>query len=342
MIANPPVRIAVSAAGRHAGLAQALSALLARSSRRAWMVDCVDLASLPDGPDVLVQVVDAQALAPALAQLGAMRLRHPNCCSLEVLEGLDPDALRALLSAGASDFVSVSVVADELWVRVQRLLGDIARTPLAGAALDLPDLIGTSPAFASQVARLPMIARYDVAVLLLGETGTGKEVFAQSAHYLSPRAGNAWIAVNCGAIPGELVEDELFGHVRGAYTQAHAARPGLIREAEGGTLFLDEIDALPCSAQVKLLRFLQDKQYRPVGSSSVAHADVRVFAGRSSQGVRGISMGEGDRAISMTILEHVEADAAERSAYLKWSVAERRAASANRLSETRLVSLSPR
>jgi two-component system response regulator GlrR len=143
---------------------------------------------------------------------------------------------------------------------------------------DLPDLIGHSPAFVEQVARLPMLARYDVGVLLLGETGTGKEVFAQAAHYLSARSGQPWVAVNCGAIPADLVEDELFGHVRGAYTHAHASRAGLIREAEGGTLFLDEIDALPPGAQVKLLRFLQDKQYRLVGSSTQVQADVRVIA----------------------------------------------------------------
>lgn len=139
-------------------------------------------------------------------------------------------------------------------------------------------LIGSSPVFLKQVSKLPTIAGCDAGVLILGETGTGKEVCAQAIHYLSARASKPWIAVNCGAIPNELVEDELFGHVRGAYTAAHAARHGLVREAEGGTLFLDDIDALAHGAQAKLLRFLQEKEYRSVGSNTVHRADVRVIA----------------------------------------------------------------
>ncbi len=139
-------------------------------------------------------------------------------------------------------------------------------------------LVGTSPAFVAALARLPRYARCDAGVLILGETGTGKEVCAQALHYASARAGGPFVAVNCAAIPGELVEDELFGHVRGAYTHAHAARSGLVAEAEHGTLFLDEIDALPLAAQAKLLRFLQDQQYRPVGSSQSRQAHVRVVA----------------------------------------------------------------
>ncbi len=139
-------------------------------------------------------------------------------------------------------------------------------------------LVGGSEVFVAALARLPRYARCDAGVLILGETGTGKEVCAQALHYASARAGGPFVAVNCAAIPGELVEDELFGHVRGAYTHAHAARSGLVAEAEQGTLFLDEIDALPLAAQAKLLRFLQDQQYRPVGSSQSRQAHVRVVA----------------------------------------------------------------
>jgi len=101
---------------------------------------------------------------------------------------------------------------------------------------------------------------------------------AQAIHYASRRARGPWVAINCAAIPPELVEDELFGHVRGAYTHAVGSRHGLVREAEGGTLFLDEIDSMPLAAQAKLLRFLQDKQYRVVGASALHTADVRVVA----------------------------------------------------------------
>jgi len=123
-----------------------------------------------------------------------------------------------------------------------------------------------------------VLAGCDAGVLVLGETGTGKEIFAQAVHYSSARSSRPWVAVNCGAIPAELMENELFGHTRGAYTGAHAPQSGLVREAEGGTLFLDEIDSLPYEAQAKLLRFVQAKEYRPVGCSTTLVANVRIIA----------------------------------------------------------------
>src|SRR5262249_47639354 len=129
-----------------------------------------------------------------------------------------------------------------------------------------------------EVNKLPVIARCDASVLILGETGTGKELCARSIHYLSPRASKPFVPVNCSAIPVELVENELFGHEREAFTGASSSRPGLITEADGGTLFMDEIDCMPLLAQVKLLRFLQEKEYRPLGSMRRRHADVRVMA----------------------------------------------------------------
>ena len=115
-------------------------------------------------------------------------------------------------------------------------------------------------------------------VLIVGETGTGKELAAHAIHYLSERRAGAFIPVNCGALPETLIESELFGHSRGAFTDASHARRGLIRQADGGTLFLDEIEALPIRGQVSLLRFMQDASFRPVGEEQTRHADVRVVA----------------------------------------------------------------
>ena len=144
--------------------------------------------------------------------------------------------------------------------------------------LGLQSFIGESQALITELKKIPALARCDETVLINGETGTGKELCARAIHYLGVRRTKPFVATNCGAVPVHLIENELFGHVPGAYTGAGAARSGLIDSADGGTLFLDEIDSLPLAAQVKLLRFLQDKEFRPLGASKTKRADVRVIA----------------------------------------------------------------
>jgi transcriptional regulator with PAS, ATPase and Fis domain len=149
--------------------------------------------------------------------------------------------------------------------------------------MPLPDfvrfnLIGESPAFCRTLAVVPRIAECDATVLIQGETGTGKELVARAVHYLSARREFPFIPVNCGAIPDALVENELFGHDRGAYTDARAPQIGLIAEAAKGTLFLDEVESLSLRAQVTLLRFLQDGTYRRLGGRGDRHGNVRIIA----------------------------------------------------------------
>jgi two-component system response regulator GlrR len=144
--------------------------------------------------------------------------------------------------------------------------------------LGLRTLIGESECFISEVKKIPPIAETDSTVLITGETGTGKEVFARAIHYLSARRDKPFMPVNCGAIPAELVENEFFGHEAGAYTTASARATGVIKQADGGTLFLDEINCLPLLTQTKLLRFIQEKEYKPLGSSQTQKADVRIIA----------------------------------------------------------------
>jgi len=139
-------------------------------------------------------------------------------------------------------------------------------------------LVGQNPAFLAEIHKIPQIAKCGACVLISGETGTGKGVCAGLIHRLGERADWPLVAINCGALPPELAENELFGHKHGAFTGARAVKKGLIGEAEGGSLFLDEIDSLPYSAQVKLLRFLQEKTYRPLGSTKECHSDVRIIA----------------------------------------------------------------
>ena len=142
----------------------------------------------------------------------------------------------------------------------------------------LDKLVGKSPAFLAAIAPVLAVAKSDATVLLTGETGTGKELVAHAVHYLSHRAGHPFSPVNCGSLPDALLEDELFGHEPGAFTDARARREGLLTETHKGTLFLDEVDSLTPRGQVALLRLLQDRMFRPLGSSRQVQADVRFLA----------------------------------------------------------------
>jgi DNA-binding NtrC family response regulator len=232
--------------------------------------------------DLLVVPVHRDNFNAVVAEIARLKTDCPACSIIVVCVELLTENIASLLSAGAFDFICSPYSAKELCTRIQRAAGLLPRRRLdESTALSTArehDLIGSSPCFVRQVAALATIAGCNAGVLLLGETGTGKEVFARAIHYLSSRASGPRVAVNCGAIPVELMESELFGSARGAFTSAYAARSGLVREAEGGTLFLDDIESLPLSAQAKLLRFLQEKEYRPVGGAGICHADVRVIA----------------------------------------------------------------
>lgn len=140
------------------------------------------------------------------------------------------------------------------------------------------NLHGQSPAFRSALALLHQCARVDATVLVCGETGTGKELAARAIHYLSPRRHGPFVPINCGALPDSILEAELFGHTRGAFTDAKTDSLGVIGQAQGGTLFLDEIDSLSPRAQAAILRFAQDRSYRPLGSPQIRQADVRIVA----------------------------------------------------------------
>jgi two-component system response regulator GlrR len=140
------------------------------------------------------------------------------------------------------------------------------------------EILGASPAFLATLAQLRRVASSEAPVLIEGETGSGKELVARAVHYWGVRCSGPFVPINCGALPDHLLEAELFGHERGAFTDAKLARRGLVAEANGGTLFLDEVDALSAKAQITLLRFLQDQRYRPLGSSRELSSNVRVVA----------------------------------------------------------------
>ena len=195
-----------------------------------------------------------------------------------------PTAVEAL-KAGAFDYLSKPVDLGAL----ARMVGQIVersrmreelhtlRSRL-GERLSARELVAASPAMKAVKATLVAVAPTSSSVLIEGETGTGKEVVAAAIHRLSPRREKPFLPINCGAIPTDLLESELFGHVRGSFSGAVADTPGLFRAADGGTVFLDEVGDLPLALQVKLLRVLQERQVRPVGSTRSVPFDTRLVA----------------------------------------------------------------
>jgi DNA-binding NtrC family response regulator len=186
------------------------------------------------------------------------------------------------MKAGAADFLSKPVDPDLLLLLIRRHVAArreaVARALLAADAglAGMPAIVGTSPALAEALERIRRAAESDVTVVLTGESGTGKELFARALHALSARASGPFVPVNVAALPEGLVENELFGHERGAYTGAVERRAGRFEIADGGTLFLDEISELPAAAQSKFLRVVEEKQFLRVGGTVPISVDVRI------------------------------------------------------------------
>jgi DNA-binding NtrC family response regulator len=241
-------------------------------------------------------VADGAAAAEALREtrpdLVVLDLRMPGVDGLGVVEALRmwgervpilmisgfgtvDTAVRAL-HLGADDFLTKPVEPDVLSARVADLL---ARRPLLEASVPNPaGMVGRSPKMREALAAIARVAVGDTTVLVTGETGTGKELAARAVHDLSPRKRAPFIAVNCGALAEGILESELFGHVRGAFTGAVRDRVGVFEAADGGTIFLDEIGEMSVALQQRLLRVLQEREVTRVGASRPAKVNVRVVA----------------------------------------------------------------
>lgn len=178
---------------------------------------------------------------------------------------------------GAQDFMNKPVMPDELLARVRRILSADSRLPVASVA-DAPELITCEPAMRAVLQLARAVASADSRVLITGETGTGKQLVARLIHHSSPRSAEPFIDVNCAAIPDTLLESELFGHEKGAFTGADSSRMGRFEEAGNGTLFLDEIGEMSYAVQSKLLKVLQDGRFSRVGGSKVLQSRARVLA----------------------------------------------------------------
>jgi two-component system, NtrC family, response regulator AtoC len=197
----------------------------------------------------------------------------------------DVDTALGALRAGACDFITKPLKLESLAAALERALGRAPRSqfvvrpgPSAAQSTTLDGLIGSSPAMRTLGERIRSAAPTESTVLITGESGTGKELVARALHVHSARASGPFVPVSCAAVPADILEAELFGHTRGAFTGAGQARRGLLQEAQGGTLFLDEIGDMPLDLQPRLLRALQERRVRPVGSSLEFDFDARVIA----------------------------------------------------------------
>ncbi|HQZ01106.1 MAG TPA: sigma 54-interacting transcriptional regulator [Thauera sp.] len=247
------------------------TAATAQAARTQLGVERFDLVlsdvRLPDG-DGLALFDDIRQQHPALPVI------------LLTAHGTIPDAVEAT-SRGVSGYLTKPFDSQALLARIAHALQLGSPAPTASLAADKHwrrELISHSARMQTLLDEARLIAVSDASVLIRGDSGTGKELLARAIHRASPRAAAPFIAINCGAIPEPLLESELFGHVRGAFTGATGQQTGLIQAAHGGTLFLDEIGDMPLALQVKLLRVLQERTVRPVGATRSEAVDLRVLS----------------------------------------------------------------
>jgi two-component system response regulator HydG len=222
---------------------------------------------------------------------------RPNLPSIVMTGQADVEVAIAAMRAGAFDFIEKPISAETLALMLRRaiehfrLTSDISRLRGRGATSLPADVVGDSPAIQRLVRLIDQMATSDATVLVTGESGTGKEMIARTIHERSERARGPFVAVNCGAIAANLLESELFGHVRGAFTDARQGRAGLFARAAGGTILLDEIGETPLEMQAKLLRVLQERKVRAVGSDVETDIDVRVIAATNRDLAKEVSAG---------------------------------------------------
>jgi two-component system response regulator AtoC len=228
-----------------------------------------------------------------------MRAQRPDMPVIVITGDSDADAAVGALRAGAFDFIRKPIDLAELTSTLDRALQQhrlekkvhlLSRERADGASV--PGILGTSPAMKEVRALIERVAGIDTSILISGENGTGKEMAARALHDLSPRRDRPFVAINCAAIPEGLVESELFGHARGAFTDARQDRKGIFVQAEGGTLLLDEIGELPVRMQAKLLRVLQERKVRPVGSEREIPIDVRFVSATNRNLTKAIAEGQ--------------------------------------------------
>jgi DNA-binding NtrC family response regulator len=275
-----------------------------RTSLRIWVVeDCDGLAPRirTECPDIIVTPMRRHRIAaasqlPNLAVVDASE--HPAACSsireirnfhpaIPVLL-VSPPAARQPLPEGADDFVILPFQPGELRLRMSRLSAAEPDRTLSRrddesireirARCRMEVVIGESTPLRDAIKKVPRLGASEANVLITGETGTGKELFARAIHYASARHARPFVPLNCAALPDTLFENELFGHAKGAYTDASTAGAGLLAVAEHGSLFLDEVDSLSFASQAKLLRVIQEREYRPLGSQRAVRADVRIIS----------------------------------------------------------------
>lgn len=210
-----------------------------------------------------------------LALFGEIQRRHAGLpVIILTAHGSIPDAVSAT-QQGVFSFLTKPVDRDALYKAIDEALA--LRAPVSDDRWR-EAIVTRNPLMQRLLEQAHMVAQSDVSILINGQSGTGKEVLAQAIHAASPRAAKPFIAINCGALPEQLLESELFGHARGAFTGAVSAREGLFQAAEGGTLFLDEIGDMPPALQIKLLRVLQERKVRPLGSNRDVEINVRILS----------------------------------------------------------------